>query len=78
MTTAFAHVVRGQFGAALRANVGGTILAVGTALVGAWALASAALGRFVVPPPRDRTLIIAALTVVAITVLDWIRRVGWF
>lgn len=77
MTTAFANVVRGNLLAALRANVAGTILAVCAILLTAWALGSAAWGRFVVQPPKDRTLIIGALALVVITLLDWAHRIAW-
>lgn len=74
MTTAFAHFVRGQLPSALRANICGAILAFATLLVGVWAWVSAIWGRYLIPPPRDRTLILIALCLVGIMLIDWGRR----
>ena len=74
MTTAWANVVRGRLPSALAANVGGTLLA-GMALVaGPWSLLAAIRGRPVGRLPSDRVLVAAAVTLMAITVLDWTLR----
>jgi hypothetical protein len=79
MTTAWAHVVRGQLPAALRANAGGALLA-GLALAGApWLLASGAAGRWIVGRPDEWWLFGTALAIVTITLVQWAVRVslGW-
>ncbi|MGE0758889.1 MAG: DUF2752 domain-containing protein, partial [Pirellulaceae bacterium] len=53
MTTAWAHVMRGQWPAALRANVGGTVLAVTAALACPWCLGAAWRGRWLAVQPTD-------------------------
>jgi hypothetical protein len=74
MTTAFAYVVRGQLGAAFRSNAGGMLLALATMLVAPWAVMSAIVGKFVIRPPGERVLVIAAIVVVTVTLVDWIGR----
>lgn len=79
MTTAWAHVVRGQVLAAMRANAGGALLAV-LALGGTpWLLASGAQGRWIIGRPSEWWLLAAALAIVVITLVQWAVRVslGW-
>jgi hypothetical protein len=74
MTTSWAHAVRGQFWPALKANVGGTILAVAAALVGPWLLISAVRGRWLYGPPSEAVLIWGGLGLIALTLTDWAMR----
>jgi hypothetical protein len=74
MTTAWAHAVRGELGAALRANAGGAI-ACGLALIAApWLLASAAIDRWLLVEPTTRLVLWIGTILVALTLLDWLRR----
>lgn len=74
MTTAWANLVHGHPLRALDANLGGTILAALAMLIAPWALVSAARGAWAARPPRERTLVIVAAAIVAITLLDWLGR----
>lgn len=76
MTTAFAHFVRGHWLAALRSNVGGAILAALATLAALWAFPTAALGRWIVPLPRERTLIFSAFALVGVVLVDWALRLA--
>ncbi len=76
MTTSFAYFVRGDLVSAFRCNVGGTLLAGTTALFAVWSIMSAATGRFLVRPPRDQVLILAAGVLIAITLGDWLIRIS--
>lgn len=74
MTTSWAHVMHGQLGAAMAANLGGTLLALMALVAVPWTLLSALRGRPVSRLPSDRTVIIAASAVVLVTLLDWAQR----
>ena len=76
MTTSWAHFVRGQWPSALRANVGGTMLAALAAVTMVWSLVSAATGRLWFRLPGDRVLVAVAGTVIAITLVDWIVKLS--
>jgi len=76
MTTSWAHVVRGQLVAAVRANSGGTILALLAIVSVPYLLITAAAGRWIGRPPSDRTLVVGAAVVILVTLIDWIVRVG--
>ena len=71
MTTAWAHLARGQLVPALRANVGGTVLGLLELAAGAWLLLSSAWGRWLGWVPNSTALACAAAAVVLITLVDW-------
>jgi hypothetical protein len=71
MTTSWAHFVRGQVPSALRANIGGTLLAAIAVVVMVWSLACAVAGQLWLRLPSDRVLVVLAATVIAITLIDW-------
>jgi hypothetical protein len=74
MTTAWSHVMHGQWPTALRTNVGGTLLAI-AALAGVpWLLVSATRGRWWFGRPTEFTLAVALGLVVAISLVEWILR----
>jgi hypothetical protein len=50
------------------------LLALATMLVAPWAVMSAIVGKFVIRPPGERVLVIAAIVVVTVTLVDWIGR----
>ena len=77
MTTAWAHVVRGEFVSAVRANSGGVLLSL-LALAGApWLLGSAFQGRWWGWRPTDRNLLAGSLAVLGVILFDWFLR-GWW
>jgi hypothetical protein len=76
-TTAWAHVLNGEWAAAARSNLAGT-LAAGMALIASpWLLASAARGRWLVVGATPRGLLATASALAVVAVLDWLGRV-WF
>ena len=79
MTTAWAHVLRGQVWAGLRANAGGVLLAVVAATCGPWLVASGLLGRWLIRPPGDRSTLVIAVTIASVTLMQWTLRLslGW-
>ena len=76
MTTSWAHFVRGQLPSALRANVGGTLLAAVAVVAMVWSLAGAAAGRVWPRLPSDRVLVVLAAIVIVITLTDWIVKLA--
>ena len=75
MTTAWAHTVRGQVGAAWAANAGGPLLALAAMLAGPWMVASAVRGRPLLGRPSEPLLAAAGLIVAAVIMVDWLRRI---
>jgi len=71
MTTAWAHLARGQLVPALQANVGGTLLGLLDLAAGAWSLLSAAWGRWLGWMPNSGVLAWVAAAIVLITLVDW-------
>jgi hypothetical protein len=71
MTTAWAHLVRGQLPAALRSNVGGTLLGLLDLVATAWLLASAVRERWLGMAPNPVILAWILTAVVAVTLIDW-------
>lgn len=76
MTTSWSHAVRGQWGAAFRANAGGALLAAVAMLAAPWLLLSAIRGKWLFGRPGDRTLAVVACVMIAATLLDWVYRLG--
>jgi hypothetical protein len=74
MTTSWANLVRMRLGDAVRANVGGTLLAVVSLVAVPWLLLSALRGRWLGRAPTSTTLAIMAALVAAITLIDWAVR----
>lgn len=79
MTTAWAHLVRGEWIEALRANVGGTLLALLNLVAVPWLLLSAARGRWLGWAPSDSATAWTALAIATVTIVDWCVRLvtGW-
>jgi hypothetical protein len=78
MTTAWAHLVRGQVTGALAANVGGTLSAVLALLAEPWLLTSAAKGRWWGFRPNAAAAACMLSTVVVVTLIDWGVRMAAF
>jgi hypothetical protein len=74
MTTAWSNVMHLRPWAAVRANAGGTVLAVLSLAAGPWWLISAVRGRWVGAPLSDRAVLVLAVLVVTITLGDWSFR----
>jgi hypothetical protein len=79
MTTAWAHLVRGEWIEAFHANVGGTLLGLLNLVVVPWLLLSAAFGRWLGWAPSDTAVAWAVLVLTVVTVVDWVVRLsgGW-
>ena len=76
MTTSWSHAVRGQWWQAIGCNAGGALLAAMAMTAGPWLFVSAARGRWLVARPSDRLVAVLATAVIAITLLDWLYRLG--
>jgi hypothetical protein len=76
MTTAWSHALRGEVQAALAANAGGALLCGLTILATAWALASAIAGKWLGGRPTVQLLLTIGGGWLAVTVLDWLRRLA--
>ena len=75
MTTAWANCVRGQWSAALAANVGGTLTCLTVASIALLSFAAAVVGRRVVRVSVVKLTWIVLMAVFAVTLVDWIARV---
>lgn len=76
MTTAWSHMMRGQVVSAIRANAGGTLLALVAAACGPWMLVSGLAGRWLLGPPREGVTLAIGLVIVIATLIDWSFRLG--
>jgi len=66
----------GNIGLAVRANVGGTVLAVFALILGPWTLLSGLRGRWCLVAPREWIVATVACCIVAITLIDWGMRLA--
>jgi len=71
MTTACAHLVRGHWTNALRANAGGALLGILDLVAVPWLLLSAACGRWLGRVPTSTAMAWAAVLVMLVTLIDW-------
>lgn len=76
MTTSWSHMLRGNVIGAVRANSGGTLLALAAMIGGPWLLVSGVLGRWALRPPRETLVLAIGLTIVAVTLIDWCWRLN--
>lgn len=76
MTTSWAEMMHGRPLEAFRTNAGGALLALVALAATPWLLLSALAGRWLGPLPGDRALVMGALAVLAVTLLDWARRLA--
>lgn len=74
MTTSWAHMMRGQVLGALRANVGGALLAAAAMISGPWLLISGLRGRWLLGCPNEFVVAAIGVSIVLITVVDWVLR----
>ena len=75
MTTSWSYLVRGQLLNSLRANCGGTMLALVTSLLAPWMVLSALAGRWVLRSPDERVVLAVAVTISLVTLVDWTVRI---
>lgn len=74
MTTAWAYAVRGEATKAVAANAAGAAACGVALLTTPWLLVSAAAGRWIVVQPTARVVLWIGTAALAITLLDWARR----
>lgn len=74
MTTAWAYTVRGELAAALGANAGGALLCGFVAVGTVWVAASSLAGRWMMMIPSPHWLLGIGSGWLAITILDWVRK----
>lgn len=74
MTTSWAHAVRGQLPSALKANIGGTLLAALAVIAGPWGVISGIRGRWLWPPPNDLWTATLTIGILLVTLSDWVAR----
>ena len=60
----------------LKANSGGTLLAVSSTIAGPWMLVSGILGRWWWRQPNEWVVVAVALTIVIVTIVDWSIRLS--
>jgi hypothetical protein len=76
MTTAWAHATRGDVSEALAVNGGGTALFVLIAAAAPWSIASAIAGRWLGGRPTVPVLLGISGAWLAVTIIDWARRIA--
>ncbi len=74
MTTSWAYATRGQMADALRAHVGGTLLAVAAAIAAATTLAAALRGKPTARMPSETAIISLVAVGTALLLAEWIVR----
>ena len=74
MTTSWAYLVRGQLLESMKANCGGTLLGLFVIVMASWALVSGIRGRWLWRPLSERAALIAALTLIFVSLIDWSVR----
>lgn len=76
MTTAWTLAARGEFREAAAANAGGLALWATAVAAAAWLAGSAGAGRWIGGRPTVRTAVGAATVLLAVTIVDWVRRLA--
>jgi hypothetical protein len=76
MTTAWSYAARGDVPAAFEASVGGTLLFVAAGLGMLWLLVIAVAGRSPLKRPSPKAALWVATAWLAVSVLDWVRRLA--
>lgn len=74
-TTAWAHLLDGDWTAAVRSNLAATLAAVLAVIATPWLLMSAAWNRWLMAKPSPRGLLVIGTTLAIVAVLDWVGRV---
>jgi hypothetical protein len=76
MTTAWSYALRGDFRAALATNAGGAATCLLAIAAGLWATGAAISGRMLAGAVAPRAILWIGAACLAITVLDWARRLA--
>jgi len=74
MTTAWAHLVRGEWVDAGRANLGGTLLGLLAMVAAPWLLGSAVRGHWLGLSPSGTAAAWVSITILLVTLIDWAFR----
>jgi hypothetical protein len=74
MTTAWAHLVRGEWVDAGRANLGGALLGLLAIAATPWLLGSAVRGDWLGVSPSGAAAAWIAITILLVTLIDWAFR----
>jgi hypothetical protein len=74
MTTAWAHLMRGEWFDACRANLGGTLLGLLAMVAAPWLLGSAVRGRWLVVAPNGVMAAWVLTPIFVMTLIDWAFR----
>ena len=77
MTTAWSYLVRGRPVQAVGANTGGVMSCAAVLVCVPYLFVSGTRGRWVVRPPGELSLAVAATAFVIVTLMDWVIRL-WF
>ena len=75
MTTAWAHLVRGEWLLAWRANAFGCGLAALFAVVGPWGLISGFRGKWILVEPQTAAVLCALIGLGSVGLLFWVARI---
>lgn len=76
MTTSWSHLMHGQPVAAVRANSGGTLLALVALVSGPWMLISGLRGRWLLGRPHEWAALAIGIAIVVTTLIDWTIRLS--
>lgn len=74
MTTAWAHLMRGEWIDACRANTGGALLGVLAMVAAPWLLGSAIRGRWLAAAPSERAAAWMSAIILLVIMTDWAIR----
>ena len=74
MTTSWAHLVRGHWVDAFRANVGGALLGILDVIAVPWLFFAAARGRWLGWVPDTNVVAWVMAAVMVVTMIDWVVR----
>lgn len=78
MTTAWAHLIRGQIAGAVRANATGALLGGASLSAVVWLSVTALRGRWWLIAPRGEQLAWLTALFVAMALVEWLVRIWWF
>lgn len=75
MTTSWSHLVRLQVWKSIKANAGGTMLALVAVVLGPWLLISGLIGNWYRNPPNEKMVIVTAVAIIVVTLVSWLVRI---
>ena len=74
MTTSWACLTKGRVLDSFASNAGGALLAITAAVAGPWSLVSGLRGKWLWGPVNEKTVIVVAGSILAVTLMDWCYR----